>query len=480
MLAKQPFVSRTSLRGLQLDLSRRSWISWPTTCNWIPTASATALQRGPLQISQNVLHPTREGSWLKTSSASNFSAVLPSLLAPCSPARQNFSLQVSTSLSTETEAFHGSVNERPSVQLKPAKQDDVDKIVTILQQKHPSETVGDAALENIRTLLGLGAKRAQVVRIFAQSNHWFENELSSPLHTKAFILSGFRITTSVLLRSVAKSIEWLRADDEQLGTVLGFLDEDLGINNLAKVISVNPWALEMSLEELKKVVSYLESSLQIEDPSTAINRSPGLLGNGLDDIVSKVGLLRRLLDYDEKRNIQSVLEAFPSLLLVDASILEKTHGALVATLGVEGTKKVMECRPNLLTAPSQTVATVAEGLITLFGRDGAAEVLGKCAALGRRSWPSIEDKFLFVTEEMKRPVEEIREWPAVLGMNLAQKLELRYSLLIASRGQGRERQKMDRFKLRSIYGCSDEVFERRFRVALPEKGRVSRKLPART
>lgn len=106
-------------------------------------------------------------------------------------------------------------------------------------------------------------------------------------------------------------------------------------------------------------------------------------------------------------------------------------------------------------------------LISHFGPSATALMLVENGSLVRRQWDATAAKLQFVQSEMGRTAEEVASWPKVLTYNLEARLKRRWNTLKAHLGGSDAAAALGALSLRSVFGCSDAVFERRFSVQLP-------------
>ncbi|CAI5998327.1 unnamed protein product [Closterium sp. NIES-64] len=345
-----------------------------------------------------------------------------------------------------------------------------------------------AVKANAHALLSVGAKRGQIVRLFRAQPELIYRDVGAAAADMAVLLSSFRITPPAMLKGIAQSVDWLGTPASHAQCVLQFLDRDLGVNNLARVISVSPHVLTQSVETLEDTAAFLRTELRLgADVGMALERNPALLGGvggrvvvdgelcgaeavaagaglgfGRSDVSAKLEALRRLLKLRRAIDVLPLVEHFPPLLLAPAGTAEATYAQLEALLGPTSAALVAGARPQVLALPAQAIREPIVQLIRRFeGKEAAATVIAAAnPSLLRRKWDKTAGKIEYITGVMGRDLREIAEWPAVLSCNLTGRIKRRYEAL-SGVGGGRGE------TLRAMLGCSDRVFERRFRVALP-------------
>ncbi|CAI7922999.1 unnamed protein product [Closterium sp. NIES-54] len=355
-----------------------------------------------------------------------------------------------------------------------------------------------AVKANAHALLSVGAKRGQIVRLFRAQPELIYRDVGAGAADMAVLLSSFRITPPAMLKGIAQSVDWLGTPASHAQCVLQFLDRDLGVNNLARVISVSPHVLTQSVETLEDTAAFLRTELRLgADVGMALERNPALLGGvggrvvvdgelsgaeavaagaglgfGRSDVSAKLEALRRLLKLRRAIDVLPLVEHFPPLLLAPAGTAEATYAQLEALLGPTSAALVAGARPQVLALPAQAIREPIVQLIRRFeGKEAAATVIAAAnPSLLRRKWDKTAGKIEYITGVMGRDLGEIAEWPAVLSCNLTGRIKRRYEAL-SGVGGGRGE------TLRAMLGCSDRVFERRFRVALPApvKGKRGRR-----
>ncbi|CAI5516356.1 unnamed protein product [Closterium sp. Naga37s-1] len=351
-----------------------------------------------------------------------------------------------------------------------------------------AEAAAAAVKANAHALLSVGAKRGQIVRLFRAQPELIYRDVGAAAADMAVLLSSFRITPPAMLKGIAQSVDWLGTPASHAQCVLQFLDRDLGVNNLARVISVSPHVLTQSVETLKDTAAFLRTELRLgADVGMALERNPALLGGvggrvvadrelsgaeavaagaglgfGRSDVSAKLEALRRLLKLRRAIDVLPLVEHFPPLLLAPAGTAESTYAQLEALLGPTSAALVASARPQVLALPAQAIREPIVQLIRRFeGKEAAATVIAAAnPSLLRRKWDKTAGKIEYITGVMGRDLGEIAEWPAVLSCNLTGRIKRRYEAL-SGVGGGRGE------TLRAMLGCSDRVFERRFRVALP-------------
>ncbi|CAI5469665.1 unnamed protein product [Closterium sp. Yama58-4] len=351
-----------------------------------------------------------------------------------------------------------------------------------------SAAAAAAVKANAHALLSVGAKRGQIVRLFRAQPELIYRDVGAAAADMAVLLSSFRITPPAMLKGIAQSVDWLGTPASHAQCVLQFLDRDLGVNNLARVISVSPHVLTQSVETLEDTAAFLRTELRLgADVGMALERNPALLGGvggrvvadgelsgaeavaagagfgfGRSDVSAKLEALRRLLKLRRAIDVLPLVEHFPPLLLAPAGTAEATYAQLEALLGPASAALVAGARPQVLALPAQAIREPIVQLIRRFeGKEAAAAVIAAAnPSLLRRKWDKTAGKIEYITGVMGRDLGEIAEWPAVLSCNLTGRIKRRYEAL-SGVGGGRGE------TLRAMLGCSDRVFERRFRVALP-------------
>ncbi|GJP32325.1 hypothetical protein CLOM_g16906 [Closterium sp. NIES-68] len=361
-----------------------------------------------------------------------------------------------------------------------------------------SAAAAAAVKANAHALLSVGAKRGQIVRLFRAQPELIYRDVGAAAADMAVLLASFRITPPAMLKGIAQSVDWLGTPASHAHAVLQFLDRDLGVNNLARVISVSPHVLTQSVETLEDTAAFLRTELRLgADVGMALERNPALLGGiggrvvadgevsgaevvaagaglgfGRSDVSAKLEALRRLLKLRRAIDVLPLVEHFPPLLLAPAGTAEATYAQLEALLGAHSAALVAAARPQVLALPAQAVREPIVQLIRRFeGKEAAAAVIAAAnPSLLRRKWDKTAGKIEYITGVMGRGLGEIAEWPAVLSCNLSGRIKRRYEAL-SGMGGGRGE------TLRAMLGCSDRVFERRFRVVLPApvKGKRGRK-----
>lgn len=124
---------------------------------------------------------------------------------------------------------------------------------------------------------------------------------------------------------------------------------------------------------------------------------------------------------------------------------------------------------QVLATDAGMVERAATQLISHFGPGATASMLAENGSLVRRKWDATAAKLQFLEREMGRSAEEVAAWPKVLTYNLEARLRRRWGALKAHLGgEGSEvAAALGALSLRSVFGCSDAVFERRFSVQLP-------------
>lgn len=343
--------------------------------------------------------------------------------------------------------------------------DDIEKITASLAKKYPDKVVGDTALDNIKSMMQLGASRARIVRLFSANSTFYDKQHNTAIQSKSEVLGRFGLDSSVLLKALGKSTDWLEAPDSEAAQVLEYLDKDLGVNNLGKLVSANPHALGLQVNEVKEAVRYLQN-LEFADTGSAVDRNPSLLGKmGKDGIDGKIKVLENILGLD-KGQIRLLADKQSALISCDSEAITETHGGLIKAFGKNEVANVLAVHPQLLTISFQKLSEPIDGLMSVFTKDETLAMVKACPLLLRRKWD--HQKFIFLTEEMKRSKEELLAWPAALTFSLKDRLELRQEVLL-KQGAGKQ------FTLRSMFGCSNATFERRFNVELPQKKRGTEK-----
>ena len=129
-------------------------------------------------------------------------------------------------------------------------------------------------------------------------------------------------------------------------------------------------------------------------------------------------------------------------------------------LGQTVTVCLVQGNMNLLATHSEDAASLLEPLIATFGKESSGRMLAKCGILLKSKWNGVSEKLEFVTQRMGRSREEVEEWPQVLCCSM-DRLERRYEVL--------KERSLEDYRLKSIFGCSYAVFERRFGVVISER-----------
>ncbi|GJP50159.1 hypothetical protein CLOM_g9295 [Closterium sp. NIES-68] len=356
---------------------------------------------------------------------------------------------------------------------------DLQQVLASLEDRFIAEPGAslDTIEANARVLFAVGARRGQVLRIFRAQPELAGREYGAAVRDKAELLAAFRIAPAAFLKALSRSLDWLATPATHAATVLTFLDRDLGINNLARVVAVCPDVLSQPIDRLSDTVTFLRTDLSLgAEVGAALERNPALLGagngGGRADVVRKLEALRSLLRLDRSVDVLPLVQRSPPLLSASADVARDTYKQLSAVLGEEGAAAVALARPQILALSETAVRETLTQIARRFGGAGpAASVLASAnPSLLRRRWDRTAGKLEYVTEVMGRDIAEIAAWPAVLSCNLQTRIKRRYDALQAA-GLGAKE------PLRVLFGCSDRVFERRFDVVLPKptKGKRGRK-----
>ncbi|CAI7812866.1 unnamed protein product [Closterium sp. NIES-54] len=376
-------------------------------------------------------------------------------------------------LATEEEAAAGEEI------LREVNEADVQQVLASLEDRFLAEPGAslDTIEANARVLFAVGARRGQVLRIFRAQPELAGREYGSAVRDKAELLSAFRIAPAAFLKALSRSLDWLTTPAAHAASVLTFLDRDLGINNLARVVAVCPDVLSQPIDGLADTVTFLRTDLSLgAEVGAALERNPALLGagngGGRADVVRKLEALRSLLRLDRSADVLPLVQRSPPLLSASADVARDTYKQLSAVLGEEGAAAVALARPQILALSETSVRETLTQIARRFGGAGpAASVLVSAnPSLLRRRWDRTAGKLEYVTEVMGRDLAEVAAWPAVLSCNLQTRIKRRYDTLRAAGLDAKE-------PLRVLFGCSDTVFERRFDVTLPKptKGKRGRK-----
>lgn len=360
---------------------------------------------------------------------------------------------------------------------------DLDHVLASLEDRFAGDLDASPGVmeANARVLLTIGARKGQVLRIFRSQPNLVAQPIGDAVREKAQLLASFRVAPPAVLKAISRSLEWLSTPAAHAATVLQYLDRDLGINNLARVVSMSPHVLSQPLDGLHDTVSFLRTDLALgAEVGAALERNPALLGEcdcvgsrrGRADVVRKLDRLRGLLRLRHSADVLPLVQRSPPLLSADPDDARETYRTLAEVLGEKGAAAVAVARPQVLALPPAAVKEVLAHIVRRFGgAEGAASMISNAnASLLRRKWDRTHSKLEFVTSVMGRDMGEVAAWPAVLSCNLQARLKRRFTALQAA-GMGADE------PLRAIFGCSDGVFQRRFGVTLPTptKGKRGRK-----
>ena len=161
----------------------------------------------------------------------------------------------------------------------------------------------------------------------------------------------------------------------------------------------------------------------------------------------------------------SLLSRSPPLMHTTPEAAQEAYRRLAGLLGEDVAAELVTSRPAMLSVPAADVEESVGHLLSHFGAEWTPAVLASSSAVLRRKWEKTAGKLDFLTVVMGRDVRQVAAWPTVLSFSLRTRIQRRFEALTAA-GDGRGRTE----PLRSLFGCSDAVFERRFRVALPKTG----------
>ena len=353
----------------------------------------------------------------------------------------------------------------------------VQEIVDHLEDKLADGSLSDlpvvgvdaaAMTANVRALLLLGAKRSQVVRLFRAHSSLACASFASQAVALTAVLAEFAVPRKVMLQALSRSLDFLATPPVDARQVLSFLDSHLAVNNLARVVALSPDLLSLPPALLQGSVAYLRSQ-QLEDVGAALERNPSLLGAGPLDLQRRCSLLHSLLSgragVQCEADALSLLSRSPPLMHTTPEAAQEAYRRLAGLLGEDVAAELVTSRPAMLSVPAADVEESVGHLLSHFGAEWTPAVLASSSAVLRRKWEKTAGKLDFLTVVMGRDVRQVAAWPTVLSFSLRTRIQRRFEALTAA-GDGRGRTE----PLRSLFGCSDAVFERRFRVALPKTG----------
>ena len=353
----------------------------------------------------------------------------------------------------------------------------VQEIVDQLEDKLADGSLSDlpvvgadasAMTANVRALLLLGAKRSQVIRLFRAHSSLACASIAGEMVALTSVLAEFAVPRKVMLQALTRSLDFLSTPPAHAREALSFLDSHLAVNNLARVVAHSPDLLSLPPSLLLGSVAYLRS-LQLEDVGAALERNPSLLGAGPLDLQHRCELLHSLLHgragVQCEADALALLSRSPPLMLTAPEAAREAYRQLARLLGEDVAAELVTSRPAMLSVPPADVEESVGHLLSHFGVEWTPAVLTSSSAVLRRKWEKTALKLDFLTVVMGRDVRQVAAWPAVLSFSLRTRIQRRYEALTAA---GDERGRTE--PLRSLFGCSDAVFERRFRVLLPKMG----------
>lgn len=219
---------------------------------------------------------------------------------------------------------------------------DLDTVLGRLEIKY--EVTDEALVEgNVRTLMELGARGGQVMRVVAKQPGLLSRSIGEEAGALVGVLDAYEIRRTALLQGLGKSLDCLAVGAEQADGVLGFLDKQMGVNNLGKVISTMPHVLGQTLEELASTVALLKE-LDVPDIGAALERNPALLGRGAADVREKVEALEALVG---RRAVRSMVHRCAPLMLASPEDITDTFSRLLKLVGESEAIHIVTAQPQV-------------------------------------------------------------------------------------------------------------------------------------
>eukprot|EP00897_Mesotaenium_endlicherianum_P004293 jgi/Mesen1/3892/ME000208S02905 len=367
----------------------------------------------------------------------------------------------------------------------------IGRVLDKLSEHFKVEAAGVGAARIVEALLQLHLTDKEIESIFARNR---------PLYNATFItkashasnmeeLVGSLLALGLSRKRVGrlfKAVPRLLSTKDSRGwaEVIAYLQDELHIRKLPKVLSQCPAILKRKVVPMRAVVEFLGEEAGIRDVVGAVERCSMLLGASLESLREKAAALRELLG---TRDVGPVLDRCPELLYVGTAVPACALQWLAASLGAEAAWKLVAVHPQFLTWKEETLerklGTLAEmlpdvdaaalfaqsptilavspekqaetyaWLATTLGERVAPSAVLKYPRLLSTSAASMQARLEFVARAGGRSRAEVLASPVILTKGLESTLQPRFDAL-------RRLGLTHHFALATVVMCSSTVFER--------------------